>query len=404
MAGIFGPTPQEIQQAQRAQQLNRASVLNQVPRNLIAGQMAGGALTSLLGGNRAQNEQIEKARKMQQVQQQIANEGLRPGTRAFTNRVTQLLRSTGDVDLAMQAFAQATKLEQARANVDVTQASLPQEADPNEVLDNMTALTAIGIPEAQARVLAKDSKQVANLLRQRHELTASQKDILDPDVTAHKLAMARASAARQTVTLPANATEFQKVMGRKAAEWFQGRSFQGAESIRELKNIIRELQGGGNLTGVWQALVQGLGTPGAALTERGTDVRNRVEKVLQDGARDILDHQYAATEMRELLARSFNPALSPEFNVRRLIAHVSMLENAWEQRQSMAEAAASGRGVGDVATLAEMEKRMADLRDQLRVQSGAVPSENGRLGKDLIDMTEGEVDSETVQLKRELGL
>jgi len=164
--GIFGPTPAAIQQAQADERLQRAAVIGNLPLGgfggAIAGQLAGQAFGQAAG---IEDPRLRQAQTMQEVQAQMASSGLQPGSREYTQQVTQLFRNAGQEDLAVQAHTLGTQLEQQSLGVDKQRAEL-QGPDPQQVPRNFEMLLQFGLPEQQAQFVAQNQKLTDEAVKQ----------------------------------------------------------------------------------------------------------------------------------------------------------------------------------------------------------------------------------------------
>lgn len=110
--------------------------------------------------------------------------------------------------------------------------------------------------------------------------------------------------------------------------WQAGGFADSTKQIGQLNEALGILEQGGNITGAIGALpdfVQPF------INERGTIAREQVEEVVQRNLREILGAQFTEREGERLIARAFNPRLSPAENakrVRRLLGQVSSMGQA----------------------------------------------------------------------------
>ena len=109
--GLFGPTPAQVRQSMADERLQRAALLSQLPLGsggAIAGQLFGQAAQNLLG---VQDPRLREAQATQEVQREIESMGLQPGTRRFTDAVTQAFQRRGLGDMAVRANIVARQIE-----------------------------------------------------------------------------------------------------------------------------------------------------------------------------------------------------------------------------------------------------------------------------------------------------
>jgi len=111
MPNIFGlPTPEEIQQAQFARNIQLLSQARpgQAPA-AVAGQNLGNAIGSAFG---IENPQIARARLMEEAQAEVRASGVQPGKEGYLEAVTQSLMNRGLGAEAQQAQATYAKFQE----------------------------------------------------------------------------------------------------------------------------------------------------------------------------------------------------------------------------------------------------------------------------------------------------
>jgi len=111
MPNIFGlPTPQEAQQAQLQQTLQ---MLAQSRPGQALGVLGGQGLANAAGAALGiENQQVARARRMQEAQAEVAQSGLQPGQEGYIDAVTRSLASRGMHAEAAQARVNGAKIEQ----------------------------------------------------------------------------------------------------------------------------------------------------------------------------------------------------------------------------------------------------------------------------------------------------
>jgi len=128
----------------------------------IAGQLFGQAAGNLLG---AEDPRLREAQATQEVQQEIAQLGLRPGTRRFTEEVTQRFRARGLEDLAIKANISARQIEQQ----ELQNEKLRQDTtttDPNAIQSRAQAFVLAGGDPNIAVSVAQDAKLFRSQINQ----------------------------------------------------------------------------------------------------------------------------------------------------------------------------------------------------------------------------------------------
>lgn len=163
--GIFGPTPSQIQQAMSDERLARANLISQMPLGsggAIAGQLFGQAAGNLLG---AQDPRLREAQATQEVQQEIAELGLRPGTQRFTEEVTQRFRNRGLEELAIRANIAARQVEQQELQTEQLRQDV-RPADPRALQQRAQTFVLAGGDPNLALSVAQDPELFRSQLNQ----------------------------------------------------------------------------------------------------------------------------------------------------------------------------------------------------------------------------------------------
>lgn len=126
--------------------------------------------------------------------------------------------------------------------------------------------------------------------------------------------------------------------GKDYADWVAGGGYTDTlkqlGQLDEAKEILKNSGGWASGPFVGAATATGLAP---YILEDATKVKNRVEDVAQRNLRAILGGQFAEREGRELIARAFNPALSPEENISRITRMAEQIRNAAKIKQDAAE-------------------------------------------------------------------
>lgn len=108
-----------------------------------------------------------------------------------------------------------------------------------------------------------------------------------------------------------------------ATQYEKQRPAQAAANVAVLDGIANELTTGGDIDSWWertQAIVDPDGDLGLRkiFGQKGLDIQQRIEGIVQQSLRETLGAQFTAKEAENLLNRSYNPALPQEINAKRL--------------------------------------------------------------------------------------
>ena len=130
-----------------------------------------------------------------------------------------------------------------------------------------------------------------------------------------------------------------KEFAKDAVKWSSGGAADASKNINQIRDVITDInlatsQGrttSGPLVGVQNDLVQSFLNPEA------TDIRNRVQEVVQRNLREILGAQFTQAEGLALIERAYNQRLSPEMNLKRLNALLEQMATSATAKQQMYE-------------------------------------------------------------------
>jgi len=122
-------------------------------------------------------------------------------------------------------------------------------------------------------------------------------------------------------------TEYNKKRIDGLIDWETGGGADQMGNLVKLKDALFELEKPnsmitGAIIGLAPDLVNAFINPGA------TDVRENIESVVQRNLRVVLGAQFTEEEGKRLIARAFNPKLSPERNAKRLRLLIEAMEQA----------------------------------------------------------------------------
>lgn len=116
--------------------------------------------------------------------------------------------------------------------------------------------------------------------------------------------------------------------------WTGGGFADTVKQIDQLNEAISILDKGGNVTGAVGMLPPSVQ---AFVNPDGTIAREAVEEVVQRSLREILGAQFTEKEGERLIARAYNPLLSPEENKKRVTRLLGQIKAMGEARQEMVD-------------------------------------------------------------------
>lgn len=209
MPDIFGfPTPQEVQQQrfQQAVQLFSQAAPGVAPA-VAAGQGFGRAAGGLLG---LEDPQIERARRLQQVAQEVDQAGLAPGGQGYVQEVARRLRARGLNAEAMMVESRGSELEKQALEMDklrlgneLARQQIAAEEDAIRTRGQLTGadriLSTLGkLPGSTAD--AENARNLAVAALERAGVPSEQMTLAQVARAGRAIQSALAAQSRQTVT------------------------------------------------------------------------------------------------------------------------------------------------------------------------------------------------------------
>ena len=128
-----------------------------------------------------------------------------------------------------------------------------------------------------------------------------------------------------------------KAFADLALDWKAGGLADLSQQRDTIAGVISDIaESDEPMSGPTVAAISKLGL-GAVLTPEAEDVQQRVASVVQRTLKETLGAQFTQKEGEQLIARAYNPALSPEMNLRRLGALFDTIQQTVDARRSMIE-------------------------------------------------------------------
>jgi hypothetical protein len=166
----------------------------------------------------------------------------------------------------------------------------------------------------------------------------------DPGWLATQLQLRQAGRSSVNVNTKdggVNLTPGQEAVDKKYApdyaEFVLGGGFADAEKgVEQLKGVVADLESGAPLTGTLAARVLPENVR-AVVDPASLDAQQLVEEVVQRNLRLVLGAQFTQQEGERLIARAYNPSLSPENNATRLRRLFAAMEKGLQARTEAAQ-------------------------------------------------------------------
>jgi len=135
---------------------------------------------------------------------------------------------------------------------------------------------------------------------------------------------------------PEGLVALDKAYAKDHLEWTSGGGPNMGSEIAQIHTVLQNLEKGDPLTGPAVGLISNFGLLGIVNPD-AEDAKQQVEQVVQSNLKLVLGAQFTEKEGEQLIARAYNPMLSPEKNIARLRKLYLQMKIAWEQRQAMAD-------------------------------------------------------------------
>ena len=168
------------------------------------------------------------------------------------------------------------------------------------------------------------------------------------------------------------------------------RPAQASANVAVLEGIANELSTGGNIDSWWertQAIVDPDGDLGLRkiFGKEGLDIQQRVEGIVQQSLRETLGAQFTQTEAFRLISRSYNPALTPQTNAKRLKMAATVARKLIELNKAKADhfdkyGTLAGHKVDYTAEMKQMENMLKNLYAETEKPGSSNASGNRSVG------------------------
>lgn len=135
---------------------------------------------------------------------------------------------------------------------------------------------------------------------------------------------------------PEGLVALDKAYAKDHLEWTRGGGPNMGAEIAQINTVLQNLERGDQLTGPTVGLINNVGMLGL-INPDAEDAKQQVEQVVQSNLKLVLGAQFTEKEGQQLIARAYNPMLSPEKNIARLRKLYLQMQTAWKQRQAMAD-------------------------------------------------------------------
>lgn len=118
-------------------------------------------------------------------------------------------------------------------------------------------------------------------------------------------------------------------------DWQQGGGADAVANMAQIGSVLKQLESGKPLTGPMVGLMPDLVL--AITNPKAAGAKEQVQEVVQRNLRAVLGAQFTQQEGDRLIARAYNPALSPQQNAARLRKLFEQMSLAARQKQAMSD-------------------------------------------------------------------
>jgi len=152
-------------------------------------------------------------------------------------------------------------------------------------------------------------------------------------------ARAKAGASSNVVSIPKGMTPMGEAVDKNFAPlyvaWKAGGNVNAARNITQISGVLQSIASGQQVSGPVLGLIPGFVQ--AFTNPNAVDAQENVAGVVQQSMKEIMGTQFTEREGAQLIARAFNPQLSPEVNARRLAMLMEQLKGQAKAKQSMVD-------------------------------------------------------------------
>jgi len=152
-------------------------------------------------------------------------------------------------------------------------------------------------------------------------------------------ARAKAGASSNVVSIPKGMTPMGEAVDKNFAQlyvdWKAGGNVNAARNITQISGVLQSIASGQQVSGPVLGLIPGFVQ--AFTNPNAVDAQENVAGVVQQSMKEIMGTQFTEREGAQLIARAFNPQLSPEVNARRLAMLMEQLKGQAKAKQSMVD-------------------------------------------------------------------
>lgn len=332
VSSMFGLTPPQVQQQQQSQERDLSIQYAQMTpfeRANSSMYQAGSQLTGAgLGLMGMQDPQMQAAKQAESLQKQIDHstpEGLMQGAAMFNQ--------AGNPRMAFMYQQAANAKAQELANINRTKAQ--------EELYKAQAEKALQPPKEEPG--AKYSSALGKLVYERSQFPVGSEEyktytqMIQAEIAAKRAPSEKVSAAANTPKLTKGQEAADREFGKEYAGWKATGGYADVEKqLQQLQRVSEELGKPGNdYTGPAAGLIPGKAR--AFTNPNAVNAQNLVEEVAQRNLRLVLGAQFTQVEGERLIARAYNPQLSPLENKKRVDALINQIRTAAQAKEEAAQ-------------------------------------------------------------------
>jgi len=338
ISGLFGPTPYEMQQQRQqavAEQANKYAQLDPFQRATQSIYQGGAGLAQagagMMGMVNPQEQQAELQTKI--MASGVGDIGTSQGMLAKAEE----FRKAGDLRTAAMLTMKGTELKRQEAAAALAQ----RKQDETEAFRRYQLTENMELKRQQLerdRDRDRDASEDRRLTIEQREAASKRADstdrLLGQLMASVKLTTSKDKLEASGLKPTEGQKAVDKLFAKEYAEYIIGGGAADVDkNLTQLSRVIDELQKPKNdYTGAVVGLIPD--KMRAITNPAAVDAKQSVEEVVQRNLRLILGAQFTKDEGERLIARAYNPQLSPAVNARKVKALVDQIRKAAQAKDS----------------------------------------------------------------------
>lgn len=204
----------------------------------------------------------------------------------------------------------------------------------------------LGPADAEAKARAAQQGKLGELMTEYKLKKAmepkkvSEKEKIDLETAKEKLKQLKQKPIKKEEEKPL--TKGQEALDREFAKEYSDYIAAGGyasvqKNLQDLDTVVKRLEEKDDVTGTLREKLIPSDYVRSIVNEEAQDLKDTVERVIQQSLRQTLGAQFTEKEATRLIERSYNPRLSDEKNIERLKQTIKEIQNMAEAKQKSAK-------------------------------------------------------------------